>query len=60
MCRRLLVADDLAAGRLVAVLPDWATITLPIQTVHPSRKFVPRRVSAVIEAIEAGLKADFP
>ena len=53
---RELVADDLAAGALVDVLPDWRTIELPIHTVHPSRTMVPRRVSAVIDALAAGLR----
>ena len=53
---RELVADDLAAGALVDVLPDWRTIELPIHTVHPSRTMVPRRVSAVIDALVAALR----
>ena len=55
---RELVADDLATGALVDVLPDWRTIELPIHTVHPSRTMVPRRVTAVIDALAAGLRED--
>ena len=55
---RELVADDLATGALVDVLPDWRTIELPIHTVHPSRTMVPRRVSAVIDALASGLRED--
>ena len=55
---RELVADDLAAGALVDVLPDWRTIELPIHTVHPSRTMVPRRVSAVIDALATGLREE--
>ena len=51
-----LVADDLAQGRLVQVLAGWPTITLPIHTLHPSRRFVPRRVSSLVQAIADGLK----
>jgi DNA-binding transcriptional LysR family regulator len=51
-----LVEEDLAAGTLVAVLTHWQTPTLPIHTLHPSRRLVPRRVSALIEAISAGMK----
>jgi DNA-binding transcriptional LysR family regulator len=51
-----LVRDDLAAGRLVRVLSHWQTITLPIHVVHPSRRFVPRRVAALIDALAEGLK----
>ena len=53
---RELVADDLAASVLVDVLPEWRTIELPIHIVHPSRTMVPRRVSAVIDALAAGLR----
>lgn len=51
-----LVADDLASGALVQVLADWALPTRPIYTVHPSRRLVPRRVTALIEAVAEGLK----
>jgi len=46
-----LVGEDIAAGRLVSLLPDWPLPTLPIHTVHPSRHLVPRRVRAFIEAV---------
>jgi len=51
-----LVRDDLAEGRLVQVLPHWQTLTLPIHVVHPSRRLVPRRVTAFIEALVEGLR----
>ena len=54
-----MVEAEIAAGRLVPVLTDWQTISLPIHTLHPSRDFVPRRVLALIEAFAAGLKAEF-
>jgi DNA-binding transcriptional LysR family regulator len=53
---RDLVEDDLRNGTLVEVLKQWNTFTLPIHTVHPSRRFVPRRVNALIEAVAAGLR----
>lgn len=54
-----LVAGDLAAGRLVRLLPDWQTMTLPIQLLHPSRR-VTRRVAALMDAIAAELKRSHP
>ncbi|MFD2263200.1 LysR family transcriptional regulator [Lacibacterium aquatile] len=51
-----LVADDLAAGRLIEVLADWRKLVLPVHTVHPSRQFVPAKVTAVVEAIAKGLQ----
>jgi DNA-binding transcriptional LysR family regulator len=53
---RDLVEDDLKRGTLVEVLQPWNAFTLPIHTVHPSRRFVPRRVSALIEAVAEGLR----
>jgi DNA-binding transcriptional LysR family regulator len=46
-----LVSDDLHAGRLRQVLSAWALPSLPIHVVYPTRKLVPRRVSAFIEAL---------
>jgi len=54
-----LVAADVAAGRLVQLLPDWQTLTLPIQLVHPSRR-VTRRVAVLMETIAAELKRSHP
>ena len=53
-----LIGRDIAEGRLVALLTEWRTITLPIHAVHPSRRLVPRRVTALIEAITLGLKPE--
>jgi DNA-binding transcriptional LysR family regulator len=53
---RDLVADDLRDGTLVEVLSDWPTMVLPIHTVHTSRRFVPRRVRMLIDAIADGLR----
>jgi DNA-binding transcriptional LysR family regulator len=52
---RDLVADDLKDGTLVQVLETWQKLELPIHTVHPSRRLVPRRVNVLIEAIADGL-----
>lgn len=54
-----LVAADVAAGRLVQLLPDWQTLTLPIQLVHPSRR-VTRRVAVLMETIAAELRRTHP
>ena len=54
-----LVESDVAAGRLVHLLPDWQTLTLPIQLVHPSRR-VTRRVAVLMETIAAELRRSHP
>ena len=51
-----LVEAPLAEGRLVQVLPGWGTMTLPIHALYPSRRLVPRRLIAFIDAIAAGLR----
>lgn len=51
-----LVEEDLAAGTLVRVLDHWQTMTLPIHTVHPSRRLVPRRINALIKVLAAALR----
>jgi DNA-binding transcriptional LysR family regulator len=53
---RDLVAEDLRNGALVQVLNDWPTMALPIHTVQPSRRYVPRRVRVLIDAIAEGLR----
>jgi DNA-binding transcriptional LysR family regulator len=53
---RDLVSDDLRDGSLVQVLENWRTMELPIHTIHPSRRLVPRRISVLIDAIAEGLK----
>lgn len=54
---RVLVEKDIAAGRLVEVLADWPKISLPIHGVHPSRQFVPRRVTEMLNWIARDLRA---
>lgn len=52
-----LVETPLAEGKLVPVLPQWGTMTLPIHALYPSRRLLPRRLTAFVEAIATGLKA---
>lgn len=51
-----LVEEDLAAGTLVRVLNHWRTMTLPIHSVHFSRRLVPRRVNTLIDTLAAALR----
>lgn len=43
-----LIADELADGRLVEVLPGWQAMELGIYAVYPSRKFVLPKVRALV------------
>jgi DNA-binding transcriptional LysR family regulator len=51
------VIDDLEAGRLEPVLPDWLGETMPVHVVLPSRRFLPARVRAVAAAVTAAFAA---
>ena len=48
--------DDVASGRLVAVLPDWSAGDARISLLMPSRKGVP----AVVEALANYLRQEMP
>lgn len=48
-----LLADDLAAGRLVHLLPGWSAGTVRLNLVHPAHRMTPRRVRHVIDNIMA-------
>lgn len=45
------VAPDLAAGRLVRLLPDWTLSRRDIWLVWPNRDFVPERVRVLIDQL---------
>ena len=51
------VIDDLEAGRLVRVLPDYGGDDMAVHAVFPSRRFLPARVRALDTAIAAAFSA---
>lgn len=53
-----LVADDISAGKLTTLLPDWGLMTLPIHVVQPTRQFVPRRVGAFVRTLATAFGAN--
>jgi len=48
-----MLADDLATGRLVRVMPEWHAGRVSLQLVYPGRRHMPRRVRHVIDNILA-------
>ena len=54
-----LVADELAAGRLVRVIADWETPGLPIHIVHSGPRALPLRLRTVV-AFLAQISAEMP
>ncbi|RPE80164.1 LysR family transcriptional regulator [Vulcaniibacterium tengchongense] len=47
------VADDVAAGRLEIVLPDWQLPALSLHAVMPERRYVPAKVRAFVDFLAA-------
>lgn len=54
---RVDVAEDLAGGRLVAVLPEWTIEPLDVWAVTPQRDTQPAKVRVAIDALEKYLSA---
>ena len=52
-----LVAEDLRAGTLVEVLPQWKTLELGIYAVYPNRKHVLPKVRLLIDHLARALAA---
>jgi DNA-binding transcriptional LysR family regulator len=50
-----LVHDLLARGELVRVMQDYAYAPMDLHAVYPSRRFIPRRVRALVEHMIAGM-----
>jgi DNA-binding transcriptional LysR family regulator len=51
-----LIADELASGQLVEVLPKFRSIELGIYAVYPTRKFVLPKVRVLLEFLSAKLQ----
>lgn len=49
----MLAHDDVAAGRLVRLLPQWATTSLSIYAVYPSRRHLAQKVRAFVDLLAA-------
>jgi DNA-binding transcriptional LysR family regulator len=49
------VAADIACGRLVRILSDWRSAPAPIYALMPSRRYLPSKSRAFVEALAARL-----
>ncbi|MDQ8729195.1 LysR family transcriptional regulator [Bradyrhizobium sp. LHD-71] len=49
----LLVRDALRDGRLVSLLPEWSTRERPIYLVYPDKRYMPTKVRAFADFIDA-------
>jgi len=52
-----LLADDLAAGRLVQLVPQWQAASLPVNLVYPYASFYPARLRCFVEIMRAAAPA---
>jgi DNA-binding transcriptional LysR family regulator len=52
-----LVAEELRAGSLVEVLPDWRLPATPVSLVYPSREHLPQRARAFRDFVVAWFEA---
>jgi DNA-binding transcriptional LysR family regulator len=50
-----IVDDDIAAGRLVRVLPGWQSAALGVYAVYPSRKHLSAKVRTFVDFVAAAL-----
>lgn len=46
------LADDLAAGRLVQLVPEWRATALPVSLVYPYARFYPARLRQFVEIMK--------
>lgn len=53
------LTDDIAAGRLVHVAPQWQAAPLPIRLVYPYAHFYPARLRRFVEAVRNARAAIF-
>ena len=49
------IAEDLAAGRLVRVLPEWSSSTLSVDALMPARAHQPAKVRMALHALRTYL-----
>lgn len=54
------VADDIAAGRLLHILPDWRLPSAAIHTVYPAARHRPPKVTAFVEMLIAADRRNGP
>lgn len=52
-----IVAEDVAAGRLVHLLPGWRGPTLPVYVAYPQARFYPARLRAFVEIMRTAFTA---
>lgn len=57
VCSAWLMAEDVAQGRLIQLLPQWRSSALPMYLIYPYAKIYPARLLRFIEAMRAAIPA---
>ncbi len=52
-----LLAEDLAAGRLVELVPGWQPAPLPVYLVYPHARFYPAKLRRFVEVAKEAMKS---
>jgi DNA-binding transcriptional LysR family regulator len=52
-----ILADDIAQGRLVQLLPEWQADPLPVSLLYPYARFYPARLRHFIDAMKKAVPA---
>ncbi len=54
-CSAWLMAEDVAQGRLIQLVPQWRSTALPMYLIYPYAKFYPARLLRFVEAMRAAI-----
>ena len=57
VCSAWLMAEDVAQGRLMQLMPPWRSTALPMYLLYPYAKYYPARLRRFIEAMRAAIPA---
>jgi DNA-binding transcriptional LysR family regulator len=52
-----MLSDEIAAGRLVQLAPQWRAAPLPVHLIYPPSRFHPARLRRFVEAMKSSLPA---
>ncbi len=57
VCSAWLMAEDVAQGRLIQLMPPWRSTALPMYLIYPYAKYYPARLRRFIEAMRSAIPA---
>ncbi|VVD69857.1 HTH-type transcriptional regulator DmlR [Pandoraea eparura] len=57
VCSAWVMAEDVAQGRLIQLVPPWRSTALPMYLIYPYAKYYPARLRRFIEAMRVAIPA---